>query len=166
MMLRTLYSRTKRNHGLEHATLNLLHERFPYHSFAGHSDPLGFWIVGQISAPELTEIAQEALEELRDGNRNLAMHSNCGTNLLTSGMMAGLAGLLGLIGTGGDRRRTLRRLPLVITLSTLALIVSRPLGLHFQKEYTTSSEPGSLQITRVTTHQQGQFTAHRIQTRD
>lgn len=163
-MLQSLYSQTKRNHGLEHATLNLLHERYPYRSFAGHSDPAGYWIVGEISAPELTEIAKDALDQLRDGNRSLAIHKNCGTNLLTSGLLAGLAGAMGGVGASKKRGGILHRIPLIVTLSTIALILSQPLGLYLQRHVTTSSDPGSMEITKITTHQQGHFTAHRIQT--
>lgn len=163
-MLQKLISRTRRNHGLEHATLNLLHERYPYQSFAGHSDPGGFWILGDITAPQLTEVSTEALEKLKNGKHHLAIHQNCGTNLLTSGTLAGLAGALGLIGTGNQREQKWERIPLIITLSTLALILSRPLGVYLQKRFTTSSDPESLQITEITTHPQGQITAHRIQT--
>ncbi len=163
-MLHTLISRTRRNHGLEHATLNLLQEHFPHQSFAGHSDPGGFWIVGDIDAPRLTEITKKALEKLRNGNHKLALHENCGTNMLTTGTMAGLAGAMGLIGTGNKKGSRWERLPLVVLLATIAVILSRPLGLYLQRNVTTNGKPGSLHITKVTTHQQGQVTAHRIQT--
>lgn len=163
-MFQTLFSRIRRNHGLEHATLNLLHARYPHRSFAGHSDSGGFWILGEITAPQLTEIVKDALEQLQEGKRNLAFHDNCGTNLLTSGALAGLAGALGLIGAG-DRRQKWERIPLIITLATIALVISRPLGRYLQKHVTTDGVPGSLQIQKVITHQQGQITAHRIHTR-
>jgi len=163
-MLRNLISRTRRNHGLEHATLNLLQERYPYRSFAGHSDPGGFWIVGDIDAPHLTQIATQALDKLRNGSKNLALHENCGTNMLTTGTMAGLAGALGLIGTGNNEESWWERLPLVILLATIGVILSRPLGLYLQRNVTTSGTPGTLHITNITTHQQGQMTAHRVQT--
>jgi len=163
-MIQNLISRTRRNHGLEHATLNLLHERHPYRSFAGHSDPQGFWILGEIEAPELTAVATEALEKLQGGERHLAIHENCGTNMLASGALAGLAGTLGTVG-GGDRRGVKwDRIPLIITLATMGIILSRPLGMFLQRNVTTSGDPGSLKITKVITHQQGQITAHRVQT--
>lgn len=163
-MLHDLISRTRRNHGLEHATLNLLQEQYPHQSFAGHSDPGGFWIVGDIDAPRLTEITTQALKKLQAGNQNLALHKNCGTNMLTTGTMAGLAGAVGLVGTGNKRGAWWERLPLVILLATIAVILSHPLGLYLQRNVTTSGKPGSLHITNVTTHQQGQVTAHRVQT--
>ena len=163
-MLHNLISRTRRNHGLEHATLNLLQEHYPHQSFAGHSDPGGFWIIGDIDAPRLTEITTQALKKLQAGNQNLALHKNCGTNMLTTGTMAGLAGAAGLIGTGNKKGSWWERLPLVILLATVAVIFSHPLGLYLQRNVTTSGNPGSLHITNVTTHQQGRVTAHRIQT--
>lgn len=164
-MTQTLFSRIRRNHGLEHATLNLLHARYPHRAFAGHSDSGGFWILGEITAPQLTEVVKDALEQLQQGKQGLAFHDNCGTNLLTSGALAGLAGALGLIGTSDQPRRKWERIPLIITLATIALIISRPLGRYLQEHVTTDGNPGSLQILKVVTHQQGQMTAHRIQTR-
>ncbi|MBS3752346.1 MAG: hypothetical protein KGY46_03035 [Anaerolineales bacterium] len=163
-MFKDILSRIQRNHGLEHATLNLLHARYPQRPFAGHSDLGGFWIVGEITAPQLTEVVKDALEQLQSGRQNLALHDNCGTNLLTSGMLAGLAGAAALIGVGDKRRQKLSRIPLIISLATIGLVLSRPLGRFLQKHVTTSGDPGSLQIRKVLTHQQGQLTAHRVQT--
>jgi hypothetical protein len=142
-----------------------LHARYPHRAFAGHSDSGGFWILGEITAPQLTEVVKDALEQLQQGKQGLAFHDNCGTNLLTSGALAGLAGALGLIGTSDQPRRKWERIPLIITLATIALIISRPLGRYLQEHVTTDGNPGSLQILKVVTHQQGQMTAHRIQTR-
>jgi len=79
----------RRNHGLEHATINLLSQRHPDRSFAGHSDSKGYWIIGEISTDELAEVAQEALTRLNAGEHNLAIHAHCGTNAVTTGVIAG-----------------------------------------------------------------------------
>ena len=81
----SLISRTRRNHGLEHATLNLLAKTHPRKPFAGHSDTGGFWILGDIPTDELNQTITDALEKLRSGQSSLAIHQNCGTNLLVSG---------------------------------------------------------------------------------
>ena len=48
-----IISRVRRNHGLEHATLHVLAERHPGLSIAGHSNPGGFWILGDVSTEEV-----------------------------------------------------------------------------------------------------------------
>lgn len=159
-----LISRTRRNHGLEHATLNLLAKRKPGGRFAGHSDPAGFWIVGEIPTEELAEVTLEALSQLRGGKRELAYHQNCGTNYLVSGAAAGLAGAAGMIGTDRKNQSRWERIPLVIALATLALILTQPLGPLVQKKWTTSGRPGSLEIKLITIQQWNGATAHRVQT--
>ena len=162
--LRYLVSRTRRNHGLEHATLNLLAKKHPHRMYAGYSDPGGYWILGDISTSDLADVALEALRLLKSGRQELAIHENCGTNLLVSGLLAGLGGTLGLLGVGAKRRDKLERIPLIITLATAALLVARPLGPLVQRKVTTSGEPLNLKITQVNLHDVQGSTVHRIQT--
>ena len=162
--MRTFFSRMRRNHGLEHATLNLLGKNFPKQSFAGHSDAGGFWILGEIATSELTGTILDALERLKSGQGHLAIHKNCGTNLLVSGFAAGLAGAAGLIGVGERPRDKIERIPIITALSVVALALSRPLGPLLQKELTASGDPGSLQVISITIHYLQGTTAHRIKT--
>jgi hypothetical protein len=157
---------TRRNHGLEHATLHVLAQRFPRLPFAGHSDPGGFWIVGNISTDDLFSAVDEALQRLRNGESQLAVHPNCGTNLVTAGAMAGLAGALAMFGAGSGRRQKLERLPLAITLATMALMVAQPVGMALQARVTTSGDPGSLHIVEIRAVQRGRIQSHRIVTRE
>jgi hypothetical protein len=157
-------SRVRRNHGLEHASLHLLAQRYPGRGFSGHSDTGGFWIIGDVSREELGAVVQEALMRMKAGEKNLAVHPNCGTNFVTSGILAGLAGFVAFAGGGNRLRDRLERLPLAATLSILALILSRPLGLLLQREVTTSGEPGGLQIDQITSSRRGRWMMHRIQT--
>ncbi|HDD56183.1 MAG TPA: hypothetical protein ENG59_08085 [Chloroflexi bacterium] len=157
-------SRTRRNHGLEHATLNLLALSHPGKSFAGHSDGSGFWILGKISSQELTRTIEDALARLRAGQANLAIHKNCGTNLLVSGFAAGVAGTAGLIGVGHKTRDKIERIPLITLFSVAALLLSRPLGPLLQREVTVNADPGNLQIIGITRHSLNGTPAHRIRT--
>lgn len=89
----------------------------------------------------------EALRRLRSGQHQLAIHPNCGTNLLTSGFMATLAAMLG--------QRVARyvrwwdRLPLIVTFVIAALILAQPLGTALQREITTDSRIGDLALREV-----------------
>ena len=90
-------SAVRRNHGLEHATLNLLSAELPRQAFSGHSDSRGFWIVGNIGTEQLLATVNRALERMRAGEKGLAVHPYCGTNFVTTGLIAGtLAWLTGL----------------------------------------------------------------------
>ena len=162
----SLISRTRRNHGLEHATLNLLAKTHPGKPYAGHSDGGGFWILGDIPSEILSSTVSEALNKLNAGHGHLAIHENCGTNLLVSGFAAGLAGAAGLIGVGKRPRDKFERIPVITILSVLALIAARPLGPMLQKKVTTSGEPGSLMISSISKHALNGFPAHRIKTLD
>jgi hypothetical protein len=159
-------SRIRRNHGLEHATIHLLSRAKPGRPLAGHSDAGGFWLLGEVGTEELTETVQQALEKLQSGERELAVHPNCGTNFATSGVFAGLGAFLAFAGSGSKFRDKLERLPLAMVFATLALILTQPLGFRLQREVTTSGDPGELRILRVTRTSLNGRTAHRVETAD
>jgi hypothetical protein len=157
-------SRIRRNHGLEHATLHVLADGQPRRPLAGHSDLSGFWIIGDLSADELQAAVREALGRLRNGEHDLAVHPNCGTNIATSGLLAGGAAALTMLGGGRRWRDKLDRIPLAITLATLALVVAQPLGLLLQEKVTTSGDPENLEILEIISQDRGRIKAHRIVT--
>jgi hypothetical protein len=158
-------SHIRRNHGLEHATLHVLANYLPHTMLAGHSDVGGFWIVGDVPAELLHAAVQEAIARLRAGERELAVHPNCGTNFATAGALAGLAGAASMLGSGRRWQDKLSRLPFAAALATIALIVSQPLGLELQRRVTTSGDPGTLEVISITYREQGRLSLHRIQTR-
>ncbi len=160
-----MISRIRRNHGLEHATLHVLSNYLPHAMLMGHSDFGGFWIVGDVPSELLHSAVQEAVAKLRAGEVELAVHPNCGTNFVTSGVMAGLAGASAMLGSGRRVQDKLSRLPLAASLATIALIVSQPVGLAVQRTITTSGEIGSLEVVSITHRVRGRVTSHRIQTR-
>lgn len=157
-------SRIRRNHGLEHATLHVLAERFPKTSLAGHSDMGGFWVLGDVSTPEIESAVQEALQRMRAGEANLAVHPNCGTNFVTAGTLAGVAATAAMFGVGRRFRDKLERMPLAASLATLALILAQPMGLIIQEKVTTSGVPQSLRVVKVQPSNRGRITAHRVTT--
>jgi hypothetical protein len=158
-------SRIQRNHGLEHATLHILAQRYPKRSLAGHSDAGGFWILGDVPIEDVYESVEEGLQRLRDGEKHLAVHRNCGTNFVTSGVLAGLVAGISMLGAGQRTRDKLERLPFAMFLATLALIFSQPLGMALQERVTTSGDPGSLQVIEIAATRKGRMKAHRITTR-
>lgn len=160
------FSRIRRNHALEHATLNVLNSRRRGGSpLAGYSDAFGFWIVGTVSTEELHLAANQALSRLQAGERELAIHPNCGTNFVVTGILAGTAAWLGMLGMEKSWRDRLDRLPNVILLTTVALILGQPLGLKVQEHVTTDGNPGSLEIVSIEPGQRSGVISHRVITK-
>lgn len=160
----SLLSRLRRNHGLEHATLNLLSPLFPYRPLAGISTPDGFFIFGAVPTDNLREAVFQALERMNNGERRLAIHDHCGTNLVASGLVAGFLAWLGMAGAR-SRRGKAERLPLVIGLATLGFFVSQPLGPLLQERLTTSGDPEGLTVVDIFPVQFGRLVLHRVITR-
>jgi hypothetical protein len=156
-------SRIRRNHGLEHATINILSQRFAYRRLAGYSFPGGFFILGDIPTADLREAVIQALVRMNNGERYLAIHDHCGTNYVASGFVAGLLAWLGMAGAK-SKRDMVDRLPLVIALATFGFIASQPLGPVLQQRVTTSADPLGMSIVDVFPIKFGQFSLHRVVT--
>jgi hypothetical protein len=139
---------TRRNHALEHATIHILSERFPGRPMAGHSNPTGFLLIGDLPTEHVREATTEALTRLQNGESHLAIHEGCGTNYVVTGGLAAFFAFLGMSGTKNNRER-FERLPLVMMLSILAFIIGRPLGPALQQQVTTEANPGSMSIEDV-----------------
>ena len=158
-------ARIRRNHGLEHATLRLLQEKYPRRSLAGHSDTGGFWLLGDVETDVLRQTVGEAQKRLLAGEHDLAIHPNCGTNFVTAGLLAGGAAFMALVGARRMRDR-LERLPLAATFATLALMVAQPLGFLLQQEITTSAQIENLEVVEVIPNRSGRVVSHRVMTRN
>jgi hypothetical protein len=163
--------RTRRNHGLEHATVHMLTAltRGQPRSMAGRSDAGGFWLFGDLEPSLVEQAAHEALHRLQNGEHHLAIHPNCGTGLLTTGTLAGLAALIGSVGVRRGASDYLLRLPTVILLSMGAIVLSQPIGLDLQRHFTTLGDPGDLRILDIKRDETrgplgGKMTVHRIST--
>lgn len=166
MILRKPISRVRRNHALEHATLQVLAEKFPNRRLAGYSTFNGFWVIGQVGIEELQGAVEEAQKRLRGGERRLAIHPNCGTNFAFAGLAAGLAAWLAMLGAGSSLRRKLDRLPLVTSLVTLALILTYPLGAQIQEKVTTDADLGDLRVVQIDRFERNGMPLQRVLTRD
>ncbi len=161
-------ARLRRNHGLEHATIHLLSARYPRATLVGRSDTRGFYLYGEIPTHAVSEAAQQALDRLRSGERHLALHPNCGTNLLTGGILASLSAYFSLLAARKDESWSdrLARLPFVIMLTTLALILAQPLGIAAQRHVTTAGDPGDMEITEIRHLSSHGRAMHRVLTSD
>jgi len=159
----SIFSRIRRNHGLEHATINILSRRSPYRRLGGFSDPNGFYILGDVSTDQVRQAVHEALSRLSAGQKNLAIHSGCGTNVVVSGFVAGLLSWAGMIGAKTTREKV-GRLPLVILLNVIGFILSQPLGPKVQQRITTSGNMEEMSVKNVFPLRYGKLALHRVLT--
>ncbi|MCS6844970.1 MAG: DUF6391 domain-containing protein [Caldilineales bacterium] len=159
--LRHLVRRVRQNHGLEHATITLLMQRHRHLALvAGRSNHRGFFVYGDVDTDALAQAAQTALARLQQGDAHLAIHPNCGTNLVTMGALSGAAALL--TAAVGQRHRLswLDQFPVVVLSSVLALVVGRPLGMALQRHVTTSADAGNLRLGAISRWQLGRLKVH------
>ncbi|HXF84861.1 MAG TPA: DUF6391 domain-containing protein [Anaerolineales bacterium] len=152
----------RRNHALEHATLHMLARKYPNRRMAGHSNPMGFFLLGDLSTDEVQAAAMEALTRLRAGESGLAIHPGCGTNLVTAALLPATLAWIPLRGVRAARWRFFL-IPLALTFALFGFLLSRPLGPWLQKHITTEANVGNLQIVEVQLVRKG---IHRIITRN
>lgn len=158
------FLRTRRNHALEHASLQILASKKPGLRAAGYSDSGGFWVLSDVSLEDLQTAVDEALTRLRAGESRLAIHPFCGTNFATTGLLAGSAAWAAMLGTR-NKRDMFDRWPLVISLVTFMLIAAQPIGPAVQQHVTTEAKPGNLQVTGMSIQQRGNAPVIRVTTR-
>lgn len=152
----------RRNHALEHATLHVLTERHPGARLAGRSDWRGFTLYGNIDIHEVADGVLMALQRLRAGERQLAIHPRCGTNLATSVVLAGAASYAVW---DNKRRSTLLKILGLAAGLAAAVTLAQPLGEKLQEHVTTSSDVARLCVVSVCRQEAGALIVHRISTR-
>jgi hypothetical protein len=156
---------TRRNHALEHATIHILSAKYPDRHLAGHSNPTGFFILGNVTTEDLKASATEALTRLRAGESDLAVHPGCGTNFATTALLAGSLAWLPLSGAKSLRRR-FWLLPFAVAFGLLGFVISQPLGPLLQAKVTTEADPGNMQIEDIIPLRKSSVAVHRIITRN
>lgn len=143
-LLSLLHNQTlRRNHALEHATVNVIEERFGLSRLSGLAQPGGFIIQGGAPPELVADAAQEALKRLRAGERQLAIHRRCGTTLLAAQLVMAIAFLAVLVLT-----REFSFLPFVVGILA-AVILARGVSPLLQRFVTTSAQVDSMTITGV-----------------
>lgn len=151
---------TRRNHALEHATLHILARKHKT-SMAGHSNPTGFFLLGDFELEEVAIAATEALTRLKAGESGLAVHEGCGTNLVVMALLPATLAWIPLQGAKSTRWR-LFLIPLALIFAVFGYFLSKPLGPRLQKHITTEADMGNMRITHVLVVRKGM---HRIITK-
>ena len=155
----------RRNHGLEHATIHVLSRRMPSLRMVGRSDAGGFWLYGNAPTELIEECTAQALTRMKNGEHKLAIHPNCGTNLVAVALLSAGAALLALAGSERQRFGKIQRIPVLIMGLMVAGLLGQPLGAKLQEHVTTLGDPGDMEIVSVEQGKRGELTYHRVVTR-
>lgn len=157
-MIKQIISRIQRNHGLEHASIHVLSEKFQNFSAQGNSNARGFYlnIYGDVSESDVSAAVEEAFLRMKNGEHSLAVHPNCGTVLLTTATMVTVAAQV-MFGAEQLRQRATKQtastflngLPSAILAAVVALIMAKPAGLYLQEKYTTDGDLGKMQLIHI-----------------
>src|SRR6266581_1005727 len=139
-----LSRRVRRNHALEHATITILSGMVPNLTVSARSFSNGFVIFGDVDLGLLRRAADEALSRLQAGEAELAIHPNCGTNLVVGVSLVTLGTLLGMT---SSRART--RIASTAVSSLAGLAAARPLGQLVQKHITTLPDLRGVRVTDI-----------------
>lgn len=163
-----LVSRVRRNHALEHATMNVLGERHKKLRLVGRSSVGGFYIYGDVSIEDVIAAAQEGLQRLKAGRREMAVHPTCGTNLAVAGILAGMGAFLALGGLSRNRPKnlfqSLARLPMACAAAMVGVFLAQPLGPFLQARVTTEADVGDMHIIDVAQERRAGILVHHVRT--
>ncbi|MHB0885430.1 MAG: DUF6391 domain-containing protein [Bacillota bacterium] len=135
----------RENHALEHATINVLEQRFSQGPvfFVGRARPDGFYLRGPGNLEMIEDAAGEALRRLSAGEGRLALRRQCGTSIFAANLLLSAVVLFILLGLG-------RSGPLEVLLWLAAANLAGPIFGRLVQSHLTTSRPGAeLSIRRV-----------------
>jgi uncharacterized protein YqhQ len=131
------------NHALEHATINVLEEKYGYNNLSGLAKETGFQISGQFDPYIVEEAAQEGLWRLQQGESDLVIHKRCGSSMVVANVVSALAFFVLLFMT-----KAFSLLNVMLAL-LLARVFGPRLGVWVQKNFTTSADVENMEIVGV-----------------
>ncbi|MCD6420347.1 MAG: hypothetical protein J7L41_06515 [Synergistetes bacterium] len=135
--------RVRKNHAIEHATINVLEETGRYSNLSGLSKEDGFFIRGPLEPVTVERAARVALARLKNGETELVVHKRCGTTMATINFIAAITFIALLLITG-----YLSFLNVLLAL-VVATILGPILSPTVQKHITTSSDVHDMEIVGV-----------------
>ncbi|MFN4292901.1 MAG: DUF6391 domain-containing protein [Thermoflexales bacterium] len=163
-MLSEIIERIRRNHALEHATLHILEAQQPNLRAGGRATSQGFYLYGDLpDEATVYAAANEAIRRMTAGQRDLAVHPRCGTNVVTAGILCGALAMLGIL-AGGKRAPWYVQLPNAILGAMIGALLAQPLGPWMQANVTTSAEMNGARVRGVRSNPAGRLTAHFVET--
>jgi hypothetical protein len=151
--------RIRQNHALEHATITILSDHVSDLRISARSSSRGFTIFGDVDLGQLRRSLDEALRRLQAGEAQLAIHPNCGTNLVVGFTLVTVGTLLGMT---SSRART--RIASTAVSSVAGLMAARPLGELVQKYVTTLPDVEGVRVTDISRRKFWGFTYVKVRT--
>jgi hypothetical protein len=136
--------RIRQNHALEHATITILSGYVSNLRVSARSSSRGFIIFGDVDLGQLRRSLDEALRRLQAGEAELAIHPNCGTNLVVGVSLVTLGTLLGMTSS-----RTRTRIASTAASSVAGIMAARPLGQYVQKHVTTLPDLEGVRVSEI-----------------
>ena len=146
---------------MEHATLKILARKYDDKTLAGHSNPTGFFLFGDMALEDIRDAIDEATRRLRAGEKDLAIHPGCGTNVATSLVLPATLAWMPMQGARSNRWR-LVLIPIALTFALFGYLLSKPLGPWLQRNITTEADLGNLRVTEIVAVRKG---VHRVITK-
>lgn len=136
--------RLRRNHALEHATLNVLECRHGRPEVNGVAVQAGFILRGLVNPHHIVAAAEEGLRRLQAGDTAIAFHPQCGTSIGTAELLTWttLVVLLSLTGR-------LSWLALLLGLA-LTYLIAPVVGRLVQQRLTTTTSLEGVEVIGVT----------------
>ena len=122
----------------------------------GHSNPTGFYLMGGFSKEEIQEAADEAMRRIRAGEKELAIHEGCGTNIATSTLLPAMFAFVPMQQARSNIWRVFL-IPFAIGLAVIGYFLSKPLGPWLQRNVTTEANLGNMRIVDIIPVRKGLF---------
>lgn len=135
--------RLRRNHALEHATINVIEERYGRRMLTGLARNNGFVVWGAVDPFVVEEAARTGLTRLKRGETWLAIHDRCGTSIATANLISSIAFLALLFQLG-----YLSPLSVLVAMA-VASMVGPIVGRYVQQYFTTSADVADFEIGGV-----------------
>lgn len=133
----------RRNHAIEHATVNVLEARYGQRALDGFATHDGFRIRGAVDPALLLDAAREALARLQRGDRALAVLPRCSTTLVgsfsLSWLLVTLALLVGTLATAIN----------MLLAALLAALTAPMVSTLLQRWLTTSMDVKGMSIGSI-----------------
>ena len=138
----------RKNHAMEHATIHLLTEAKPGISVSGYSLIKGYWLLGRVELEDVQKAAEMALARMNNGEKKLAIHPNCGTNLAVIGLCTAAAAMITTMDTKDDDS-FINRFSAYTTAGLIGALAGKPLGPKVQEQITTDADVRNLSIVGI-----------------
>ena len=133
----------RKNHALEHATINVIEEQFGSRQLSGYAAEDGFYIFGAVDPGILEAAARAGHGRLLAGERELVVHRRCGTTIAAANFISSAA-FLGLL--WATRHFTFLNVMVALAVANL---IGPLLGTMLQKHVTTSWDVRDREISGI-----------------